>query len=173
MQAQFELLPDEVMASAKLFGRQRWGLLRVMFTIYGCIMVLLASPWFIRGAYIRAILFLLIAVVFFIFVPILLPLITKRKWMRQMKKVGMMTISASEEGFELSNFLSRSIMRWEAFESFVEGPKLWLLVINSSSYVPIPLRAFASEEEKMQFHAEFSRIGKTAPNVHAPPLAPP
>lgn len=174
MQLSYELSSADLGVAQALFWRKRRPLFFWGFSVYGAFFALFGLWLLVRGNVSSAIVPLVFGAWAIAFVPFLLPRSARKSWSKMRFLHGPTLLSTSDEGMEVSNSMSRSLVRWEVFDAILEGKEAWLLCIGPLNYYIVPTRAFANEEEKTRFRSELHRVGSPVSSVvSSAPLASP
>lgn len=171
MQLNYELSANDLVKSQRMFMRRKrpfvfWG-----FPLWGGLLLLFGLLMAFSQSLPLALPLLFVGVYLALTPTLIIPLSAKGLWDKTPVLRGPTTLKVAPEGFEISNALSRALVRGQAVQDALQDAQMWMLFLGPGSYYLVPKRAFETPAQAQEFEQIVARF--VAMNASEAPIAAP
>ena len=171
MQLNYELCAGDLVKAQRLFLRRKRPLLFWGGLIYGAILFLFSLFLALTQSLFSAVPILLASGYVALLPSVILPLAARGVWNKTPVLHGPTTLRLAPEGFEISNPLSRALVRAQALQDSVQDAQMWMLFLGPGSYYLVPRRAFDTPAQAQEFEESIAKF--VAMNAPKSPISAP
>ena len=171
MQLNYELSAADLVKAQRLFLRRKRALFFWGCLIYGALLFFFGVFMALTQSLPAALPLLAVSVYLALMPAVILPLAARGVWNKTPVLQGATTLKLAPEGFEISNSLSRALVRGQALQDGVQDAQMWMLFLGPGSYYLVPKRAFGSPQQAQDFEEAVARF--VAMNAPAAPISAP
>ncbi len=166
MQLSYELSSDDLVKAQRLFLRRKRAFFYWGFPIYGVVVLLFGVFVALNQSAVAALPALFFSAYLILLPTLILPLGAKGVWNQTPSLRGPTTLKLAPEGFEISNPLSRALVRGVALQSSVQDARMWMLFLGPGSYYLVPKRALETPQQAQEFEQIVAKfIAMNAPDA--------